>query len=158
MSFQIMINLAMALLWMIINDAWSFASFISGFFLGLLVLYFMRGFFRERLYFHRVYAALVLVLIFFKELILSSFSVARQILSPKLNISPGIFEMETTLEHEWEVTLLSLLITLTPGTLVVEVAPDNRSLFIHAMDLQSVEAAKEEIRNSFEKAIREVSR
>lgn len=158
MSFQIMINLAMALLWMIINEAWSFASFISGFFLGLLVLYFMRGFFRERLYFHRVYAVLVLVLIFFKELILSSFSVARQILSPKLNIRPGIFEMETTLEKEWEVTLLSLLITLTPGTLVVEVAPDNRSLFIHAMDLQSVEAAEKEIRNSFEKAIREVSR
>ena len=158
MSFQIMINLAMALLWMIINEAWSFASFISGFFLGLLVLYFMRGFFRERLYFQRVYAVLVLVLIFFKELILSSFSVARQILSPKLNIRPGIFEMETTLEKEWEVTLLSLLITLTPGTLVVEVAPDNRSLFIHAMDLQSVEAAEKEIRNSFEKAIREVSR
>ncbi|MFD2704101.1 Na+/H+ antiporter subunit E [Salibacterium lacus] len=158
MTFQIMINLLMALIWMFMNDAWTFASFISGYAIGVAVLFFLRGFFPQRFYFGWIYSVVKLILIFLKELILSAVEVVGQILQPKLKIKPGIFAMDIHLQRNWEVTVLSCLITLTPGTLVVDVSPDNKTLYIHAMHLPDTEAAKQDIRDSFEKAIQEVSR
>ncbi|MGY4690392.1 Na+/H+ antiporter subunit E [Salibacterium sp. K-3] len=158
MTFQIIINLLMSLIWMFMNDAWTFASFISGYVIGLAVLFFLRGFFPQKFYFSGLYAIVKLLLIFLKELILSALEVVGQILQPKLKIQPGIFAMDIDLHKNWEVTVLSCLITLTPGTLVVDISPDNRTLFIHAMHLPDIEKAKKDIRDSFEKAIQEVSR
>ena len=73
-------------------------------------------------------------------------------------MTPGIFALETELEKDWEITILSNLITLTPGTCVLEVSDDNKTLYIHAMDIDDVEQAKLDIKNTFEKAIKEVSR
>jgi multicomponent Na+:H+ antiporter subunit E len=99
-----------------------------------------------------------LFFIFCSELIKANIAVIKVVLSPKLSMQPAIFALETELEKDWEITLLSNLITLTPGTLVLEVSEDNKTLYIHAMDIDDVEQAKLDIRNSFEKAIKEVSR
>ncbi|MDQ0299791.1 multicomponent Na+:H+ antiporter subunit E [Salibacterium salarium] len=158
MSFQLLINLLMALIWMFMNDAWTFGSFISGFAIGLVIVYFLRAFFPQRFYFLGIIAIVKLLFIFLRELMLSTFEVVGQILRPKLNITPGIFAMDIELKKNWEITALSCLITLTPGTLVIDVSPDNKTLYIHAMDLPDVEKAKKDIKGSFEKAIQEVSR
>ena len=80
------------------------------------------------------------------------------VLSPKLNVKPAFFAMETELTEDWEIVLLSSLITLTPGTVVVHVSDDSKTLYIHAIDMDDVDEARDAIRNSFEKAILEVSR
>ena len=103
-------------------------------------------------------AVIKLLFIFLRELLLSNLAVLKVVLNPKLDIRPGIFALETQLTAEWEVTLLANLITLTPGTLVVDISPDNKTLYIHAMDIEDVDVAAEDIRCSFEKAIMEVSR
>ncbi|MFB5662145.1 Na+/H+ antiporter subunit E [Alteribacillus sp. HJP-4] len=158
MSFQIMINVIIALMWMFLTNAWSFGSFVSGFAIGAAILFLVRGFFTHRFYLIGIYAIFKLILIFIKELILSSVQVLSQLLQPKLSIQPGIFSLEIELEKDWEITVLSCLITLTPGTLVVDISPDNKILYIHAMDLPDVETAKKDIEGSFIKAIQEVSR
>lgn len=106
----------------------------------------------------RSWAVIKLFFIFNKELFLSSFAVLVQILRPRLAIRPGIVEMRTELKSNWEITLLSCLICLTPGTLTLDVSKDGEMLFIHAMDIEDAEELKEQIRNSFEKAIMEVTR
>ena len=50
------------------------------------------------------------------------------------------------------------LITLTPGTLVVDISDDRSILYIHAVDIDDAEKAISDIRISFEEAIKEVSR
>ena len=59
------------------------------------------------------------------------------------------------MKKEWEVTVLSNLITLTPGTLVVDVLENGneRVLYIHAIHVPNVEEAVDGIKNTFEKAI-----
>ena len=73
-------------------------------------------------------------------------------------MQPMFFAMPTELEKDWEITLLSSLITLTPGTVVVHVSDDQRTLYIHAIDVDDVDEAIDSIKNTFEKAIMEVSR
>lgn len=158
MSFQILLNLFLAFLWMFLSSNYSVSRFIIGYLLGLLTILALRRFFKNRLYIDRIWAIIKLAFLFIKELILANISVLILVLSPKLKLQPAFFKYNTELTQEWEITLLSNLITLTPGTVVVHVSDDSKSLFIHVIDSNDIDETIDSIRNSFEKAILEVSR
>ncbi|GKV56921.1 Na(+)/H(+) antiporter subunit E [Sporosarcina sp. NCCP-2222] len=158
MAFQILLNVFIAVTWMFMTSSFSASTFVIGYLIGLTLLFLTRRFFKSRLYFWKLWAALKLTLLFLKELTLSNISVFMLVIRPKLNLQPMFFALPTELEHDWEITLLSSLITLTPGTIVVNVSDDQRTLYIHALDVDDVDEAIESIKNSFEKAIMEVSR
>ncbi|MDW0117599.1 Na+/H+ antiporter subunit E [Sporosarcina thermotolerans] len=158
MAFQILLNFFIAVIWMFMNSSLTATTFIIGYLIGLILIIITRRFFNSRLYVWRLWSAVKLALLFLKELLLSNISVLLLVLRPKLNLRPMIFALPTELEHEWEITLLSSLITLTPGTIVLHVSNDQRILYIHAIDVEDVDEAIDSIKNSFEKAILEVSR
>lgn len=158
MAFQILLNVFMASLWMFFESSVTVSTFFIGYVLGLLIIFVMRRFFSSRFYLYKVFAVVWLVVLFLKELLLSNIAVLKIVLNPKLTIRPGIFALETKLESDWEITLLANLITLTPGTLVIDLSNDNKTLYIHAIDIEDADEAVESIRLSFEKAIMEVSR
>jgi multicomponent Na+:H+ antiporter subunit E len=158
MAFQILINILVAGTWMFLKNDWSFPSFFVGYFWGLLLILAMRRFIPGRVYFSRIIAAGKLFFLFLRELLLANVQVIRDILRPKLDIKPGIFALPTDLKSDWEITLLSLLITLTPGTLVMDISDDNKILYIHAINMPDADQAISDIKNSFEKAIMEVTR
>lgn len=158
MAFQILLNFFIAVVWMFMNSSLTATTFIIGYLIGLILIIITRRFFKSRLYIWRLWAAIKLTLLFFKELTLSNISVLMLVIRPKLDLHPMIFALPTELEQEWEITLLSSLITLTPGTIVLHVSDDQRTLYIHAIDVEDVDEAIDSIKNSFEKAILEVSR
>ncbi|WP_026830752.1 Na+/H+ antiporter subunit E [Exiguobacterium antarcticum] len=158
MSFQLLLNILLAFLWMFLANSFSTSSFIIGYLLGLLAMFAMRRGFSNRFYLGPFIALIRLFFRFLYELVVANLEVLSIILKPKLDIKPGIFAYETALEHNWQVTLLSMLITLTPGTLVVDISDDNKTLYIHALHMPEADEAVSSIRNSFEKAILEVSR
>lgn len=158
MAFQILLNVSLALLWMFLSANFTASGFVIGFLLGALSLVMMRRFFKGRLYLERVWAVIKLTILFLKELILANVAVLKVVLAPKLDMQPAFFKYETALTEEWELTLLSSLITLTPGTVVVHISDDNKFLYIHAIDAADIDETVESIRDSFEKAIMEVSR
>ena len=158
MPVQLLINLLIAFLWMFFQDSWHFISFLGGFIVGIFILFSMRRFFKERFYLITIFAIIKLVIVFTQELISSSVLVVRQIMQPKLTITPGIFKMETELETDTEVALLSLLLTLTPGSVVMEVTPDGKTLYIHALDIPESSDAVIKSTKVFEKAIKDVTR
>ncbi|QQK79125.1 Na+/H+ antiporter subunit E [Salicibibacter cibi] len=158
MPFQILTNLIIALLWVTLQDDWSLPTFTLGYLLGLAIVFLMRRFFNEKFYLYRVWAIIVLLFIFLWELIHSTIIVTGQILRPKLNITPGIFKLETELESNWEITTLALLFMLTPGSVVVEVSPDRRTFYMHAMDIPVSSDMVFTSHVRFEKAIMEVTR
>jgi len=157
-AFQILLNVVLALVWMFLSHSYNPSSFIVGYLLGILILLGFRKFFNSRFYLIRVWAVIKLVFLFIKELIMANIAVLKVIIKPKLDMKPGIFALKTDLKKPWEITLLANLITLTPGTLVVDVSDDNSTLYIHAMDINDVQLEIDGIKNSFEKAIMEVSR
>jgi len=158
MALQILLNFILAFVWMFLSNEWSMVQFTVGFLIGLGCLILLRRFWSNHFYLYRVWAVFKLFVLFNKELIVSSFVVLKQILQPKLSIQPGIFAYETELKSDWEITLLSCLICLTPGTLTLDVSMDNRTLYIHAMDIQDVEQLSGQIKDTFERAIMEVTR
>lgn len=160
MPAQLLLNLFIAFLWMTLmdEDELRFTTFFAGFLVGIGIIFFMHRFLGTQFYLRRVYSTIKLIFIFISELTQSSIIVLKQILSPRLKIKPGIFKYETVLKSDVEVTMLSLLLTLTPGSVVMEVSPEGNVLYIHAMDVeQSKDALLSQLGN-FEKAIMEVTR
>ncbi|HDG1495824.1 TPA: Na+/H+ antiporter Mnh1 subunit E, partial [Staphylococcus aureus] len=62
----------------------------------------------------------------------------------------------TDLKKDWQIVLLSNLITLTPGTVVLGVSDDRTKIYIHAIDFSTKEQEVESIKTSLEKIVREV--
>ncbi len=103
----------------------------------------------------RSYRILKLFAVFVREFAASVLRVARLVLSPRLAIRPGLFVFPLTLTSDFQITLLANLITLTPGTLTVDVSDDRRSLLVHAIDSADPDIARREIADGFERLIRE---
>lgn len=99
-----------------------------------------------------------LFLSFLKELAISAYTVARTVLSPRMPIDPALIEYPLRLTRDFEITLLSNLITLTPGTMTVDVSTDRKTLLIHVLDASDPEAVIASIRNGFERQIGEAFR
>ncbi|MBU8880392.1 Na+/H+ antiporter subunit E [Bacillus sp. FJAT-29790] len=158
MPIQVLINLFIAFLWMFLQDEWSVLSFFSGYLVGLLVLFSLRRFFPTSFYPKKLFAFLNLFLLFIQESISSSIDIIREVIRPKINVTPGIFRMETDLEGDLEITLLALLLTLTPGSVVMEVSPDNKVFYLHALNLPESKNAVFQSQVRYEKAIKEVTR
>jgi multicomponent Na+:H+ antiporter subunit E len=143
---------------MFFQNDWSVLTFFSGYLFGILVLIILRRYFTSKLYLITLLAVIRLLFVFVYELFTSTIVVIRQIIRPKINITPGIFTLETELEGELEVTLLALLLTLTPGSVVVEVSPDNKVFYMHAMDIPLSSDSVIRSKAKFENAIKKVTR
>ena len=88
---------------------------------------------------------------FFRELVKSNFRLAAIVVSPRLPINPGIVKVRTRLKSRMGRLMLANSITLTPGTLTVEL--EDEWLYVHWVDIESedVEAATASIVSGFER-------
>ncbi len=98
-----------------------------------------------------MYHYLLYLGVFLAELVKANLNVARLVFSPKIDIQPGIVEVKTNLKTPLGRLALANSITLTPGTLVVDIRED--SLFVHWINVssQDPEEATRAIASRFEK-------
>ena len=101
---------------------------------------------------------LALILLFVKELILSALRVAWLAVQPRIALRPAIVAYPLTVTTDAQITLLANMITLTPGTLSVDVSDDRKWLYVHAIDIESREALIGSIAAGFETRILRVTR
>lgn len=158
MPLQILINITLAFMWVLIVSDLSLGSLFWGYLIGIIPIYIIRRFLPGRFYLIRVYYVIKLILVFTKELIKANYELTRIVLSPKIDIHPGFFAYPCELEEEWEVALISALISLTPGTLIVAISDDYSTIYIHGINALDVDKEIATIKNSFEKLIVEVSK
>ncbi len=153
-----LINVLLAVSWGAVSGSFSEVNLLFGFMLGAAALYLIRDQIDTRGYFVRIRQVVALIFLFLQQLALSAWRVAVLVTKLDIRIKPGFFAFPLTVTRDFEITLLANLITLTPGTLSVDVSDDRKTLFIHAIDVPDVDAAVSDIRNGFEKQILETCR
>ena len=152
------INILLALLWVAVTGSFNLPNLILGFVLGAVGLFLIREQVGTRSYLGRVRRVASLILLFHYELVKSAVKVAWIALQPKMPLNPGIVAYPLRLDRDFEITLLANLITLTPGTLSLDVSPDRRFLYIHAIDVPDPDALRRDIAGGFERRILEAFR
>ncbi|MBP1859745.1 Na+/H+ antiporter subunit E [Rhizobium herbae] len=151
----IAVNLMLTLIWAAVSGSFTIHNLLLGFAVGALSLWLVREQFPASLHRVRPVKLLLLAALFFKELMLSAVKVAIMVLRPNMRLRPGIFAFPLTLTRDFEITLLANLITLTPGTLSVDVSEDRKILYVHALDCHDPAAERRAISSGFERRIRE---
>lgn len=152
-------NVLLALAWAGVSGSFGLANLLFGFVLGALALSLIREQVGSVGYFSRLRRVASLAVLFVYELVLSASRVAWLVINPApMNLKPGIIAYPLKVDRDFEITLLANLITLTPGTLSVDVSNDRTQLFIHALDCSDPESIKEDIANGFERKILEAFR
>jgi multicomponent Na+:H+ antiporter subunit E len=79
------------------------------------------------------------VLYFLYEMVLANVRIAWEVVTPGFTMQAGIIRVPTRCRTEWEVMMLANSISLTPGTLTLEVDTDTNDLFVHALFVSSRE-------------------
>jgi len=148
--------LVLALAWVAVTGEVSLGNLLEGAVLAALLLVLLRVPPRSRFRLSKAPKALGLLLYFLKELLLANAAVAKSVLSPAASLSPGIVAVPLDLTSDAGITTLANLITLTPGTLSIDVSEDRRTLWVHALQVGDPEAFRREVKEGFERRVKEV--
>ena len=133
-------NLLLALLWMILTGSFTGPSFVVGFLFGYICLAVMQSQIPAlKGYAQRVPGVIGFVFYFFWQVIKANAVVAYDVATPRLSIKPGVIALPLELNSATGITILANFITLTPGTLSLDVSDDRNVLFVHAMYLDDEE-------------------
>jgi len=126
------------------------AAFFTALFVGEILIIAER-----RFHFNRVWYTIIYLIKFFWEMIKANFNVAYIVIHPLLPIKPGIVKVRTKLKRDSALTMLANSITLTPGTLTVDIDTVNQILYIHCIyaKVVDIEASTREIGGRFEKML-----
>jgi multicomponent K+:H+ antiporter subunit E len=91
------------------------------------------------------------------DIVIANLEVARLILSRSaISVRPGFITMPLELENEFAIAVLATTITLTPGTISVEVLPDPRRLRIHGLDIVDEATLIATLKNRYETPLKEM--
>ena len=150
-----LINVLLAFTWCAVQGTFTFVNLLFGFVISSAALWLIREQFGTSKYFNRTSLIIGLIFLFLKELFLSVLRVAWLVLRPGQNYRPSFISFALTVKEPHEMTILANLITLTPGTLSVDVSDDNKTLYIHCIDVDDVEALRKDIAEGFERKILE---
>jgi multicomponent Na+:H+ antiporter subunit E len=89
------------------------------------------------------------------QIVVANLKVVAAVLGPRRLLRPALVAVPLDVTTDGQIATLANLITLTPGTLSLDVSPDRRTLYVHAMFASSPEALRREIKEGFERRVLE---
>ena len=154
----LLINVLLALAWCAAFGTFTLSNLIIGFLVGGVVLWVSKPLYGDTGYFRHGRRLARLVVVFLVELMVSSIRVAWDVVTPRNRSRPGVVAVPMDAKTDLELTLLANLISLTPGTLSLDISDDRRVLYVHAMFVDSREGIIDDIKSGMEKSLLEVMR
>jgi multicomponent Na+:H+ antiporter subunit E len=151
-------NVLLAVVWAAITGTFGLGNLLLGFGVGLLVLSTAGRVVGSGNYVPRLWHALELFAYFLWELVLSNVSVAWDVIRPRPHMQPGVIGIPLDVRSDAEIALLANLVSLTPGSLSLDVSADRQTLYLHVMHLDDPEAVRRKIKDGFERRILAVMR
>ncbi len=152
------LNAFLAIGWGALMGSFSTVNLLAGYVLGFGALWVARPLFGETRYFRRVGRMIGLAGFFLYELVISSLRVAWDVVTPPIYARPGIIIVPLEEMTDAEILLVSNLVSLTPGTLSLDVSEDRRNLFVHAMFIDDPDRLRQEIKDGMERRVLEAFR
>lgn len=149
------LNLLLAVAWCALFGAFNLQHLLGGFVVAFAALSVIGPMYGQTRYFRRTLSITRLAVYFLWELIISSFQVAADVLTPMQNSRPAILAIPLDLESPTQIAILANLISLTPGSLSLDVSRNNKTLYVHGMFVDDPEESRRKLKSGFERLVRE---
>lgn len=145
----------LAIGWMVLHERFGVGEFLVGYAIGAVIVRLHGTFWPGAIRVRRPLVLVRLGFVFLAEMILANLIVAWTVVRPRLAIRPAFIILPLDLDDDFRITLLANLISLTPGTLSVDVAPDRKALYIHCLNCTDDAGTVQRIKERFEKPLSE---
>lgn len=155
---QFLMNLLLSFIWVALTGSMYYTNFVFGFMLGFGILWIMNRNEGDRSYFYKVPRIISFVFYFIWQMIKANFQVAYDVITPRYFMRPGIVKFPLNARTETEINLLSMMISLTPGTLILDISEDRKTMYIHVMYLDNPEKFVREMKTGLERRLLEALR
>ena len=148
-------NILLALAWAALQGEFSLRTLVTGHVIGYLILAALvrGGVLHASPYIGRVHRVFGLAAYFVWELVKANLRLALDVATPRYDMKPGIIALPLDATRDAEILLLSMLINTTPGSVALDVSPDRKTLYVHVMYMHTPDAAREEIKQGFERRV-----
>lgn len=153
MMKQFLMNLLLSFIWVALTGQMYYSNFVFGFLLGFFVLWIMNRTDNDQRYFYKVPRIVSLLFYFLYQMVKANLQVAYDVMTPKYFMKPGIVRYPMSANTEFEINLLTMMISLTPGTLILAISEDKKILYIHVMYLNDPDTFVNETKNGLERRL-----
>lgn len=128
-----LLNLVLALTWCLLMGAFDPWNFVAGLVVGSLVVSVYTNATGQGGYFSRIWGIVSFTMYFFTILVKSNLEIAREIATPGWGCNPRVIRYPVGHLTDVQRVTLANCITLTPGTLVMDISPDKEFIYIHSI-------------------------
>ncbi len=150
------LSLVLLLIWLLLQNSVSFAQLLVGGLFAWLIPLFTRPFWPETVVVARPLLMLRFLLLVLYDIVTANITVARQILVRPRQLHPAFVVVPLSLQSELAISILTNVISLTPGTVAARLSQDHTELWVHALHVEDTEALVAEIKQRYEAPLKEV--
>ncbi|WP_218033517.1 Na+/H+ antiporter subunit E [Adhaeribacter aerolatus] len=158
MQNRFLLNVVLTLIWMALTGAFTYINIFIGFVISFFILWVISRNSEDNRYFTIAFKIVGFFFFFLWEMLKANWQVAYEVMTSHLHMKPGIVKIELDAKTDLEITLLSNLIALTPGTLVVDVSDDRKVMYVHGMYLEDKAKFIQSIKLGLEKPLLDIMR
>jgi len=151
-------NLLLAIAWVAMSGQFSVENLIVGFVIGYVALLVLQRALGPSPYFTKAGRLVGFAIYYLVEVVRANLRVAYDVATPGHQIRPGIVAIPLEARTDTEITLLANLISMTPGSLSVDVSDDRSVLYVHSMYMADPDAFRAAIKDDFERRVLELLR
>lgn len=148
----------LTLIWVMLTGELVVVNFAFGFILSYVILWIVGEEDDSKRYFTRVPAIISFIFFFIYEMLKANMHVAYDVITPRFFMKPGIVKYPLDARTNLEITFFTNLISLTPGTLILDVSDDKKVVYIHVMYLEDKDAFIQQIKGGLEKRLLDILR
>ena len=158
MQKRFLLNVMLTLIWIALTGTFTYINFFIGFFISYFILWVLSRNSEDKRYFTIAFKIVGFFFFFLYEMLKANWQVAYEVMTSNLHMKPGIVKIELEAKTDLEITLLSNLISLTPGTLVLDVSDDRKVMYVHGMYLEDKEKFIDSIKTGLERPLLNIMR
>ncbi len=160
---MLLLNLLLTAVWVLLTEDTTFGNIIAGFLIAFAILSFSQRVVvihpthrsTSSHYFWRAVRTIIFIFYFLEELVAASINVLLCILQPH-RIRPAITAVPLDLHTDFQIMILANVITLTPGTLCLDISQDKKVMYIHSISVKDSADFSRQIKQGFERRILDI--
>lgn len=143
-------------LWLLMNNTIAPGHWVLGFLLAWAIPFFTQSFWPQSMVLNRPLLALRFLLLVLWDILIANVQVAILIMGPRQKLSPAFMRIPLDLKQDFTITLLANTISLTPGTVTVDLQMEEGYLLVHGLNVDDIDQAIAGIKQRYEQPLKEI--
>ncbi|WP_020208369.1 Na+/H+ antiporter subunit E [Gilvimarinus chinensis] len=143
-------------LWLLINNTIAPGHWVLGLLLAWAIPFFTQSFWPQSMVINRPVLALRFLLLVLWDILIANVQVAFLIMGSRQKLNPAFMRIPLELKQDFTITLLANTISLTPGTVSVDLQMEEGYLLVHGLHIDDIDQAIADIKTRYEKPLKEI--